>query len=645
MPAEPCPSPGKTASGQPRKPRSKSFSGCWTCRSKHVKCDEAKPACKRCQTAGVECAGYGVRLSWASVRSPSTFRRGARRRVASARLRQARGLDDIGEASSEQDGSPRDGADESDHREGPLDGGPLDLSPETQSITTTFIHNQPSASNQDPSNNHLNTRIFHSYELLGQGLTTGSPSVSLQSTQTQLPPLQLGSSFSQNTITQDGYNTQNASTPASTTGISPGSLPLPSVSDIVSHSSSPANTQGPGHIITRHLDILPNPGLQCELLQHWTLSLCDSLNPVPGVLNPMRNAMMPIALEGSRTDSEKSTGATALFHFICSASAFHLAKTRGTKESRRALENVALEHHNIGITHLSQNIRSSKDGANCVSVLASLILCLMNEAVTLPTTFWRLHFRGAVEWVNHIDPQVWHRSEAASSIYQMFRGMATVVQAQLLFDGHETSYWEFTNDLGPQPEPYVLYTALGLPQPIFQGLRAMNTLEMRRKSSTDSDPSPEELDRLELELYLSAPTKPEASVTREYGDLIYHHGCTFYYAALIHMKRTLKGMPLAEVQPLVEKALPHLEAMPAGTTQRFSPMVWPVAIIAFEIAEGPLQQRMLKSLAFFEDRSELAIWSQFTHLVKDLWALRTREGVNIKWHQTALGSMHSFMLM
>ncbi|KAM0214229.1 hypothetical protein ACHAPQ_003056 [Fusarium lateritium] len=643
MPAGLCQSPGKTASGQPRKPRSKSFSGCWTCRAKHVKCDEAKPACNRCQNAGVECAGYGLRISWASVRSPSTFRRGSRRRPASARLRRARGLDDIGEASSEQDGPPRDGVDESDQGEGPLNEGPSDISSETQSITSPFPHNQQSAFEQHPSSNHLNTRIFHSYELLGQGLTTGSPYASLQAAQHQLPPLQLGSIFSQNTITQDEYNT---STPVSITGISPGSLPLPSVSDLVSHSPSSVTTQGPGRILTRHLDILPNPGLQCELLQHWTLNLCDSLNPVPGVLNPMRNAMMPIALEGSRTDSEKSTGATALFHFICSASAFHLAKKRGTKESRRALENVALEHHNIGITHLSQNIRYSKDGANCASLLASLILCIMNEAVTLPTTFWRLHFRGAVEWVNHIDPQVWHRSEAASSIYQMFRGMATVVQAQLLFDGHETSYWEFTNDLGPQPEPYVLYTAFGLPQPIFDGLRAMNTLEMRRKSSTDNDPSPDELDRLELELYLSVPTKPDVSVTREHRDLIYHHGCTFYYASLIHMKRTLKGMPLAEVQPLVEKALPHLEAMPAGTTQRFSPMIWPVAIIAFEIADVPLQQRMLKSIAFFEERSQLAIWSQITHLVKELWALRTKEGVNIKWHQTALGSMSdSFMML
>lgn len=646
-------SPSMTASGKPRKPRNKSFSGCWTCRAKHIKCDEAKPSCNRCQNAGIECEGYGVRISWASVRNPATFKGRTRRkstRRASERLRQSRDLETVGEAPSEpeQDASPigdlgEDAIDRDVVSEDPSYDVHPDLTPETPTTTTPSNLNQQSSLDQDTFTDHLNTRIFHSYELLRQGLTTGPPYASLSTIQPQLPLLQIGQNFVQSPNAQDDINT---STPLSMADISTDSLSLPGVTGQVSHASSPLNTGGRVRKVKRHIDILPNPGLQCELMQHWTLNLCDSLNPVPGVFNPMRTAMMPIALEGSRTDAEKSTGATSLFHFICSASAFHLAKKRETQEARRNLENVALEHHNIAITHLAQNIRHSKDGAHCVALLAAIIICIMNEAVTLPTSFWRLHFRGAVEWVNHIDPQVWHRNETASSIYYMFRGMATVVQTQLLFDGHETSYWEFTNDLGPQPEPYALYTAFGLPQSIFQGLREMNTLEMRKKSSTASNPSPDELDRLELELYLSVPSKPDTSVTKEYTDLIYHHSYTYYYAALIHMKRTLKGLPLHEVQPLVEKALPHLEAMRTSTTQRFSPMVWPVAIISFEIAADAMQQRMLKCLAFFEGRSELAIWTQIMQLVKDLWALRKREGANIKWYHTALGSMSdSFMLL
>lgn len=32
--------------------------GCLTCRTRRVKCDERKPYCERCETANVECAGY-----------------------------------------------------------------------------------------------------------------------------------------------------------------------------------------------------------------------------------------------------------------------------------------------------------------------------------------------------------------------------------------------------------------------------------------------------------------------------------------------------------------------------------------------------------------------------------------------------------
>ncbi|KAK5061219.1 hypothetical protein LTR84_007761 [Exophiala bonariae] len=39
-------------------------SGCFTCKSRRVKCDEAKPVCLRCIRAGRECAGYPDSLSY-----------------------------------------------------------------------------------------------------------------------------------------------------------------------------------------------------------------------------------------------------------------------------------------------------------------------------------------------------------------------------------------------------------------------------------------------------------------------------------------------------------------------------------------------------------------------------------------------------
>ena len=37
---------------------------CWTCSSRHVRCDGATPSCKACARLGLRCQGYGIRLSW-----------------------------------------------------------------------------------------------------------------------------------------------------------------------------------------------------------------------------------------------------------------------------------------------------------------------------------------------------------------------------------------------------------------------------------------------------------------------------------------------------------------------------------------------------------------------------------------------------
>ncbi|CAH2351743.1 hypothetical protein CLIB1423_04S04940 [[Candida] railenensis] len=38
--------------------------GCWTCKRRHRKCDEAKPQCNNCVTTNRTCEGYGIRLSF-----------------------------------------------------------------------------------------------------------------------------------------------------------------------------------------------------------------------------------------------------------------------------------------------------------------------------------------------------------------------------------------------------------------------------------------------------------------------------------------------------------------------------------------------------------------------------------------------------
>ncbi|KAK3385315.1 hypothetical protein B0H63DRAFT_181546 [Podospora didyma] len=40
--------------------RSKVKTGCQTCKTRKVKCDEGRPACVRCVSTGRACDGYGI---------------------------------------------------------------------------------------------------------------------------------------------------------------------------------------------------------------------------------------------------------------------------------------------------------------------------------------------------------------------------------------------------------------------------------------------------------------------------------------------------------------------------------------------------------------------------------------------------------
>ncbi|KAF2154453.1 hypothetical protein K461DRAFT_327400 [Myriangium duriaei CBS 260.36] len=59
--------------------RTRSFGGCATCRTRHVKCDEQRPACTPCRTGGLSCGGYErslfFDLSGDSTSGATKFRR------------------------------------------------------------------------------------------------------------------------------------------------------------------------------------------------------------------------------------------------------------------------------------------------------------------------------------------------------------------------------------------------------------------------------------------------------------------------------------------------------------------------------------------------------------------------------------------
>lgn len=47
--------------------RAKTFTGCWTCRARKVKCDLRRPGCLRCAKSGLDCGGYDIKLRWSPL--------------------------------------------------------------------------------------------------------------------------------------------------------------------------------------------------------------------------------------------------------------------------------------------------------------------------------------------------------------------------------------------------------------------------------------------------------------------------------------------------------------------------------------------------------------------------------------------------
>ncbi|OOQ89584.1 hypothetical protein PEBR_07486 [Penicillium brasilianum] len=52
----------------------RTFTGCNTCRSRHVKCDEGRPTCSMCASFGVICAGYGKNIFFDPKKSDAKVR-------------------------------------------------------------------------------------------------------------------------------------------------------------------------------------------------------------------------------------------------------------------------------------------------------------------------------------------------------------------------------------------------------------------------------------------------------------------------------------------------------------------------------------------------------------------------------------------
>ena len=447
-----------------RRPRRvKTFTGCMTCRSRHLKCDEKRPGCRRCADAQLDCSGYpGYRaaVQWKPVRGLSDFGICQTEPPESAPVASV-----TWHASRAQQCSPTPSQDDSVVSDPPHHPQDTESSSRLQPAST---HGSP----QIPVGQRQSVSPANNYSF---------PPAS------RLSRLPLGS---QDVLESVGPAHEGD---GSGTGTTPCSFPR-LVSSPVSPGLSPHF-----HGTQRHIDLAPSTHLQRRCIEHWVNHLSDALSSVPGSMNPLKRFFMPIAFVGAMSPVSSYTGSAALFYLICSASAFHLAGRVADSQESSSYMTLGLAHQNRGIRHLQHNlVRDDPDQRE--SVLASLLMCLTYVPVTVERDFWLTHLRGASQWLQRTHVTSWAHSESTVVMYQMLASTATMLRSQIVSESvaHDEN---FHFQLATMSEPYHLHHIFGLPKVCLCAISDMIAMAVRTRRQNPAITV--DLDRLETELYLS----------------------------------------------------------------------------------------------------------------------------------------------
>jgi len=653
---------GNSKTPSATKSRSKTFTGCWTCRSRHVKCDEARPSCARCANSGFHCEGYEVRLSWNSVNAP------AKRSVAPPyTLASASGSFSI---SARETGDPQllpftlesmedDDADliiESGVATSSHGADGLPLHHEVREASTT--ESAPAIPSMGiPWDIHLS--LHH----LDQTLTSWDYPDVITRRHSSLIPHVLFPPTTQDESPRTSPNVGNEYSEHNginlELGIGSGSEGDSQISlEILTSDLSSRDHNHQERSLCRgnptllRLDgfttsSLQESSLQRRLLEHWDLHLCDALIPIPGIGNPFRNVLMPIALAGTQCPPDSSSPSLAVFHLICSASAFHVSQSSAREEWRNIdWAIIGAEHHNMALHHLGRSLLSTEPHY-LTAILASFILCCVNEAITVGTTFWKVHIQGACHWLRKVDSKFWCQSKSSSILYQIFASLAIIIQSQLATAMDQPNISHSPLEFDHPDELYCLDSVFGLQLSTLKVIQLMNSslhsqhrlvseaAEVANARREDrhlqgTDPFIPDIDQLEVDLLLSIP--PPVSTSSQEATLIHHLSSFFHYATIIHFMRSIRQTTKADAQPLVSLCVDHLKAASQCTDGPFSPLVWPVVIMAFECTTTEEQRSIQNLLKGFMKRTGLVAWDKVADLSTRFWAATANaKDQDMKW--------------
>jgi hypothetical protein len=337
--------------------------------------------------------------------------------------------------------------------------------------------------------------------------------------------------------------------------------------------------------VYRHIDLLPRPVEQRQLIHHWVTFVSWHLVPVDRGDNPFRSVFTPMALAGLNSLSHESNGQIALFHSLCATSAF----SRGQLCNDPKALTLADKHYHLAILHLRHrlaNLRMDDPDLDAQrdSIIATITMFSVMDMITGRSSEWRTHFQGGASLLANVEDRIWQGDKSSSMIYQSYLAVAALcnidLPATITVNANDSKY-------------YVLDRLFGLTRPILQHIVTVNSL-LRDVSAASLQP--ELLDEIEDQLRTHTPEHLNLDSLADPGarDLARHHAFVFYYASLIHFQRTVRQTPSSALQDLVTRAVEHLEEIERlGAETVGCTLIWPPLVVACECESPDLQARIL----------------------------------------------------
>lgn len=598
------------------KRKSKTFTGCWTCRARRVKCDEAQPVCNRCAHSRLICEGYGVRLVWKGAQrrepgSSSLFRTLIELDSSVA----GTSLDDMNDMlhqccnttaghdtqsfgpfsvfsvvpSTPYQTPPMDRLD-------PLECAgetELELPSSTEEVSSPSLNGTSPNTSQSPApqpleqtpSHTLSNCLVHPVIAFDTDPVFGSDThISTNTLPVPDPLLAIippGPEFEDLRWIEDTMQPQHTENNRSENSMLEDEANEPIDEPETDNKSSPSSF-GSSICLHHHLKELSIPRNQRELIHHWLVFMCKNMVPINTVDNPYRVLYLRFASEGLDSTTNCSSSKMAVLHGLCAAAAENLNNLRQYKNDRSNLSPTW--HAYVALQNLRQSIINPKQ-KDYESVLAAIVMCIMRDTMTGQPRNWRVHIQAALGILRE---PLMSGVEAASNLHVLVEQcLCIAVFGNIEPDDDLESLVARLPGTG-----HYLSKQHSITKTLLNFVTLINKLSKR---SVEADPVT--LDRLELQIYLQAAPilRHDKSFRCDDNIITQHYYHVYYYAILIYFQRALRHKPPAQLQDLVHEGLTHLEeAEGIAVESNGCILLWPSLVIASECSQQALKTRALR---------------------------------------------------